>query len=174
MKSAAKTLIFLQENGIDSYDELKKKSSSASGEFAILSKKIKDADSRLKEITELQKYIGQYSKTRDTYAKYKANGWSREFYDEFTADILLHRAAKKFFDKQGYKDKLPSINQLKQEYAATLVEKKKLYLGYHDLRENSRELAVAKANAERILGISSDKETQTLSREKQNRNSHER
>jgi hypothetical protein len=167
LKAAAKTLIFLQENGIDSYDDLMKKSSSASGEFAALSKRIKDIDSRLKEITELQKYIGQYSKTRDTYAKYKTSGWSRDFYDEFTADIILHRAAKKYFNDKGFTGKLPSINSLKQEFATLTAEKKKLYSGYHDLRENSRALVVAKGNAQRILGISPEVQTHDASRETQ-------
>lgn len=51
LKEAAKTLLFLKENGIDSYDDLVKKSSAASSEFSALSSKIKDADKRLAEIT---------------------------------------------------------------------------------------------------------------------------
>jgi predicted transcriptional regulator len=35
--------------------------------------------------------------------------------------------------------KFPSINQLKQEYAALAVEKKTLYGGYHKLKDLSRE-----------------------------------
>jgi len=44
LKEAAKTLVFLKENGIDSYDDLVKKSSAASGDFSELTKKIKDAE----------------------------------------------------------------------------------------------------------------------------------
>jgi hypothetical protein len=157
LKQAAKTLIFLQEQGIDSYEDLKKKASSASGEFVALSKKIRDTESRMSEITELQKYIGQYGKTRDIYAAYKKSGWSSKFYDEHTADIILHRAAKKYFDGLGVK-KLPSINQLKQEWAALAAEKKKLYSGYHELKETSRSLTLAKGNADRILGIAPERE----------------
>jgi hypothetical protein len=69
IKEAAKTLLFLKENGIDSYEDLKKKASSASGDFAALTKKIKDADGRMAEISELQKHIGTYGKTRDVYAE---------------------------------------------------------------------------------------------------------
>ena len=152
LKQAAKTLLFLQENGIDSYDDLVKKSSSASGNFAELSKKIRAADTRLKEISELQKYIGQYGKTRDIYAKYKASGWNRDYYDEYVADITLHRAAKKYFDTLGIK-KLPSIKALRQEYAALNAEKKKLYSGYRALKETAHSLTVAKGNADQILGI---------------------
>jgi len=173
LKQAAKTLIYLQENGIDSYEDLKKKSSSASGEFTAVTTKIKDIETRQKEISELQKYIGQYSKTRDVYAAYKESGWSREFYDQNAADIILNRAAKKHFDSLGTK-KLPSIKALKEEYAKLSTEKKKLYSGYHDLKKNSRSLSIAKGNADRILGITPDVKNREISRTQNREESHEK
>jgi hypothetical protein len=86
---------------------------------------------------------------------YKKSGWSRKFYDEHTADIILHRAAKSYFDKQGLK-KLPSINQLKQEWATLNTDKKKLYSGYREAKETSKSLTVALGNANHILGITPD------------------
>ena len=176
LKEAAKTLLFLQENGIDSYEDLVKKSSSASGDFAALSNKIKEADTRIAEITELQKYIGQYSKTRDTYAKYKASGWDKDFYESQRADITLHRAAKKYFDGLGLK-KLPTIAALKQEYATLQSEKKKLYNGYRAAKDNMRELVVAKDNATKILGLSvqsQEAQKTNIERKQQRSNSHDR
>ena len=171
LKQAAKTLVFLQENGIDSYEDLKKKSSSSSGEVAGRMAKIKEIETRQKEITELQKYIGQYGKTRDIYAAYKASGWSRSFYDANAADIILHRAAKKYFDTLG-KKKLPSINALKQEYATLAADKKRLYSGYQELKASSRALTIAKGNADRILGITPDAQTRNTKREQPRDQSH--
>jgi hypothetical protein len=164
VKQMAKTLLFLKENGIDSYEDLKKKSSSASGDFAVLTKRIKEIETRQKEIAELQKYIGQYGKTRDVYEAYRKSGGSSKFYEEHTAEIILHRAAKKYFDGLGQK-KLPSINQLKQEYAALADERRKLYSGYHELKEKSRGLATAVANADRILGVTPQAQTRETSRD---------
>jgi hypothetical protein len=164
LQQAAKTLIFLQENGIDSYEDLKKKSSSASGEFTVLNSKIKAVETRQKEIAELQKYIGQYGKTKDVYAKYKASGWSAKFFEEHRAEITLHKAAKKYFDGLDMK-KLPSINQLKQEYSELAAERKKLYAGFREAKENSRALAIAKGNADRLLGITPQAQTHDISRE---------
>jgi len=105
------------------------------------------------EITELQKHIGTYGKTRDIYAKYKASGWDQDFFDMYATDIILHKAVKKHFDELGYGKgkKLPSINSLKQEYAVLLTEKKKLYSGWQELKENRKSLLTAKSNADRIL-----------------------
>ena len=107
------------------------------------------------EISELQKYIGQYGKTREAYVQYRKSGWDVNFYESTRADITLHKAAKNYFDKLGYgKDKtLPSIQSLKQEYATLLAEKKKSYIGYHELKEQRSSLLVAKSNADNILRI---------------------
>jgi hypothetical protein len=174
LKQAAKTLIFLQEQSIDTYEDLQRKAAAASNEFNALAGRIKDADKKLKDISELQKQIGNYGKTRAVYDAYKKTGWDRAFYDANAADIILHRAAKKFFDEQGFKTKLPSINSLKQEYAATLAEKKKLYGDYHRLKETSRDLNVALGNAKQILSITEDAPKHNDSHATQKRNTHER
>jgi hypothetical protein len=173
LKQAAKTLLFLQENGIDSYEDLKKKASSASGDFGTLNTRIVEIEKQQKDIAELQRQIGTYGKTRGIFTKYRESGWSRTYYDAHAADITMYRAAKKFFDKQGYKGKLPSINSLKQEWATLGSEKKSLYGEYHKRKDNARELQIALANAQQILGVDRNAETRETSREKSDRNSHE-
>ncbi|MCL1792803.1 MAG: hypothetical protein FWG34_02935 [Oscillospiraceae bacterium] len=79
----------LKNNGIDRYDELVKKSAAVSAEFNERLNKIKAIDTRLGEITELQKYIGQYGKTRETYVLYKKSGLDENFYESNRADITL-------------------------------------------------------------------------------------
>jgi hypothetical protein len=119
-------------------------------------------------ITELQKYIGTYAKTKNVYAeyqrvkKYQPTAWEKfrnsehpavAFYEANRADITLHEAAKKHFDSLGLK-KLPSINSLKAEWGELAQEKRKLYAGYKELRDRDRALTTAKHNCDRILNIS--------------------
>ena len=150
IQTAARTLMFLKEHGIDSYGELCEKSSVASSEFSSRTKRIKEIESRQKKINALQKHIGEYSKTREVYAKYKASGWSQDFFNVHATEILLHRAAKKHFDGLGIK-KLPSINTLRQEWSGLEAERRELYKGYHALKEKNAMLGTAKANADVIL-----------------------
>jgi hypothetical protein len=96
LRESAKTLIFLQENGIDSYDDLKNRASHVSGENYRLIEKLRAVEAEQKSITELQKQIGTYGKTRAIYEAYRKSGWKRSFYDAHTTDIILHRSAKKF------------------------------------------------------------------------------
>ena len=173
LKEAAKTLLFLRDNGINSYEDLVKKSAAASGDFTRLTARIKEIETRQKEIAELQKEIGIYGKTRDVYAKYKASGWSRDFYDVHSTDIILHRAAKKHFDGLGMK-KLPSINLLKQEWGTLAAERRTLYGEYQKRKDESRKLAIARENAARLLGIAPETQNRDVSHAQHRSKSHEK
>ena len=150
LKQKAKTLIFLKENGIGTYEELVKKESTVSAEYAKLSNEVNRIDTRLAEIKVLQKYIGQYSKTRDDWAAYKRSGWDSAFFEANRAELTLHKAAKNYFDEQGFKGKLPSISTLKQEYATLLTEKKSLG-SVKAAREKMIDWATAKNTTDSIL-----------------------
>ena len=177
IKEMSKTLMFLKENGIDSYDELVKKSAAVSSEYNGRLNRIKEIDKRLGEITELQKYIGQYGKTRDVYREYQNAKNKEDFFEEHRADITLHRAAKNYFDSLGYGKNgklLPKIAELKQEYATLAAEKKKLYSGYRELKENYTALLTAKSNATRILGIDPNAQNLDGERSRNHNSSHDR
>jgi hypothetical protein len=153
LKEAAKTLLFLQESGIGTYEDLEKKSAAASAEFSAVSKRISEIDGQQKEISELQKQIGVYGKTKAVYEAYRKSGWKRSYYYEHTADVVAHRGAKKFFDSLNLGGKAPPMATLKQEWATLNSEKKLLYGDYRRLKDASRELGVALGNASRLLGI---------------------
>lgn len=92
-----------------------------------------------------------YAKTREVYVAYRKAGYSKKFLAEHEAEILLHKAAKKAFDEMGIK-KMPTIKSLQAEYAGLLTEKKKLYPVYSGIRQEMRDLQMAKANVARLLG----------------------
>ena len=86
---------------------------------------------------------------------YRKAGYSKKYLAEHEADIILHKAAKKYLDDAGLKH-FPSVKQLDTEYAELLSKKKEIYAAYRKAREESRELLTAKANVDRILGIEKD------------------
>ena len=176
LKQMARMLIYLKENGIDSYDELVQKASAASGGYQKKLTRIKEIEPRQKEITELQKQIGTYRKTRETYKAYLRSGRDRSFYDANAADIILHEAAKRHFDKAGYgkNNPLPKVDALKQEWATLESEKKSLYRGYHELKDQRSNLLKAKTMCEEILGIGKDEAERTAERVRNRSNAHDR
>jgi hypothetical protein len=159
LKQLSKTLIFLKEKGIETYEGLVSKSSEMSAEVNELNKKIRGIDSRLKEISELQKHIGTYGKTKEKFQAWrniKNKKKAEEFYEvaENRADIVLHLAAKKFFNEHKnlrVDGKIPSIESLRQEWAKLKTEKSLLYKDYNQIKSEAKELAVARQNAEAVL-----------------------
>lgn len=154
LKEMAKTLLYLQEKGLTDFEELEKSCKEASGKFNALTERSRAISAKKKEISELQRNIGTYSKTREVYAQYRKLSGKKQakFYDEHTGDIISCQAAKRYFDSLGLK-KLPSIKSLKQEYAALDAEGRKIYPQLKQARAEMMELLTAKNNTERILSM---------------------
>ena len=155
LKEMAKTLVYLQENGLDDYDALTEAADASSKKYHEISDKTKANNERMKEISELEKQIGAYGKARDIYAQYRKLPQKKRdaFYNEHSSDIILCEAAKRYFDSLGLQ-KLPGIKALKQEYAVLCAENEKLYPEQKRERAKMMELLTAKNNTDRILGAS--------------------
>jgi hypothetical protein len=151
IKSAAHTLIFLKENGIDSYDELCEKASTASSDYYQISSRLKEIETRQKEINELQRYIGHYGKTRAAWERYKKSDYDAAFFEAERAELTLHKTAKDYFNAQGFKGKLPSINSLKAEWTTLESERRQLSPKYKPAQEKYLALCTAKTNADIML-----------------------
>ena len=149
LKQMAHTLNYLTENNLLSYDSLSEKAAEATSKFHTLSAQIKSAEKRMAEIAALRKHIINYSKTRDVYVAYRKAGYSKKFYEEHTADLLLHKAAKQAFDELDVK-KLPTVKSLNVEYDELLSAKKKAFTEYTNARTEMREVLTVKANVESI------------------------
>ncbi len=113
--------------------------------------KIKAIEGRMDEIAVLQKHIGNYGKTRDVYAAYRQDGYSKRFLAEHEREIALHKEAKKAFDSLDL-ERIPSIKGLRQEYFALLAQKKTLYEEYNAVRKDMKDFLTAKSNVDRLLG----------------------
>ena len=157
LKEMAKTLSFLQERGLLKYADLESACNAAVQKYNGLSDRTKANNVRMEEISALQKHIGAYGKTREIYAQYRRLPPKKQeqFYAEHASAIISCEAAKRFFDGLGLK-KLPSIQSLKQEYAALLAENKRLYPDQKKAKAEMMELLTARHNTSRILGLTED------------------
>jgi len=164
LKQAAKTLLFLQDNGLDDIEKLAEAAQKAKDGFNAIQTQIQTADARLREIALLQKHIGAYVKTKDVYAEYKRHKFSKKFYAENEKAINDCKAAKAFFDEQKLA-KLPTINSLKQEYAALVADKKKLYATQSPARNFMQEILMAQQNVRMLLDYRDSEQGRASDRE---------
>jgi len=161
LKEMTKTLNFLQEHGLMAYADLESACDAAAKKYHDLADRTKANSARMAEISELQKHIGAYSKTREIYAQYRRLPPKKQeaFYAEHASAIISCEAAKRYFDSLGLK-KLPSVQSLKQEYAALMAENKKLYPDQKKAKAKMMELLTARHNTSRILGLSEEEKRQ--------------
>ena len=115
-----------------------------------MSAQIKIYEKRMAEIAMLKKHIINYSKTRDVYVAYRKAGYSKKFYEEHTAELLLNKAAKQAFDELSVK-KIPTVKSLNAGYAELLSAKKKAFTEYINARTEMREVLTVKANVEQMV-----------------------
>ncbi|MDR1665225.1 MAG: hypothetical protein LBR83_09960, partial [Clostridiales bacterium] len=72
------------------------------------------------------------------------------------ADITLHKAAKKYFNEHNSvrkSGKLPSINQLREQWAELEKQRRSLYTKYKTANQKFKDLCAAKSNAYRLLDL---------------------
>ena len=118
------------------------------------------------EIAVLKTHIINYSKTKDVYVAYRKSGYSKQFFEAHREEILLHKAAKEAFGQLD--GGVPKIKDLNQEYAELLQKKKDAYAEYRMIKEENKELQMAKHNLERFLN---QQEEEQKEKEKQHNKS---
>ena len=162
-KQQAKVLLFLQDNGISSEEELIERTENAAALFHSLSTAIKEKEARLHEISEMKMQIYNYSKTRKTYEAYRKAGYSKQFLQDHREEIETHRAAKAAFSKYPGK-KLPTVKELSAEYGRILTEIKADRTAYREAKKEMEAYVKAKENVRMILRPKRFEETRSLLR----------
>ena len=158
-KEMAKTVLFLQEHNIDSYQSLCDITDQAAEDYQRLRTEIKRKEEIFDSISALRKQIITYVKTKDVYAEYRKHGYSKNYLEDHRTEIELHKAAKKYFDEIGL-EKLPRVKNLNEEFRKTLDEKRALYREYKSVKDKMRNFEIARKNVETILEIEKSKPKQ--------------
>ena len=158
-KEMSKTILFLQENKIDSYQSLCDITDQAEKKYHTLRTEIKKREETLDMISELRNQIISYVKTKDVYTEYRKHGYSKSFYENDRSEIELHKAAKNYFDQLGL-EKLPKVKTLNEEFQKTLEEKRALYREYKSVKDKMKNFEIARKNVETILEIDRKKPKQ--------------
>ena len=149
-------LLFLQENDIHTYEDLKKKAEEAVKDFNRIQGAVKEKEQRLAEISELKSAVIDYLRTREIFSGYKASRYSEKYLEEHREEITLYRAAQAVFHKYRI-DKFPKVRELSQEFTQVLSEKRELYSGYSTAKKQMQEFLKAQKNVETILEIKEEK-----------------
>ena len=168
LKQMSKTLLFLRDNKIDSFDRLNARVAEKQEKRDRLLFSIQAAEKRLAELAALKMQIINYSKTRTIYEAYRKAGYSKSFLEEHRTEITIHKAVKAAFDELGIK-KLPKVKELSLEYEQVLEEKKTAYAEYRQVKKEMQEYWIAQRNITSLYAAEreADEERQRQEEKKQ-------
>lgn len=156
-KQVADTIVFLQRNEVTSYELLCSRAESSAKKFHEISDKIKACEDRLDDITEMKKAIINFAKTKKIYDVYHRSGYSKKFFEEHRAEILLYKSAKEVFKKYRGQ-KLPKVKELSDEFGKVLAEKRKLYEDYKTAKKEMMDYQIAKSNVDKVRGYQPERD----------------
>ena len=150
MKQGSKAVAYLQEHGLTSYADLEALNDELTHKSNTLRKEVRLLDDAIQENAITQKQIQKYAQTRKVYDGYIRAGYSKKYLEEHEKDILIHKAAKKYFDDKGM-DIIPKTKDLKAEHIALVKKRTAINSQYRKAMAEKEELSIVKANIDAIL-----------------------
>lgn len=157
LKQAAKTMNFLTEHGISSYEELEEKAAATTSASDKMLAFVKSTETRIADLSLLMKHAAAYRKLKPIYDSYRKSSDKEKFLRGYESDIILFEASAKAL-KEIRIEKLPSAEKMKAEYEALASEKEKLYSAYKIARQEAKEYSVIKQNVDSLLSSPIEKE----------------
>ncbi len=152
LKTMAKTLLYLQENGLTDLDELDAALAETHKKTNAALAELKAIEAKLTKKKELQKYVLDARAGKDLYAEYQKLPKKKQekFYEENRPTLMLYEAAMRYFKENGIKT-IPALRRVQDEIAELTSQKNAGYNEYRESRKREKELSTVKANIEKML-----------------------
>ena len=159
LKQAAKTLNFITEHGIDTYEALENKLAALTDQRDSNLVSIKAVEGRIAELTLIAKYSDTYRKCRSTYDCYKRSGDKEKFLRGHESEIILFEAAVRELKRLGAVP-LPSVDRVQAELAELTARKNTLYADYSEAKRQIREYDTIRQNLDILVPAHREQEQQ--------------
>lgn len=152
LKEGAKTLNYLAEHGIDSYEALDSKLAELNAAVDDSLASIKTVEGRIAELNLIAKYAATYRKCRPVYNRYRKSGDKEKFLRGHESEIILFEAAARELKRLGAVP-LPSAEKLECELSELTVRKGTLYAQYTAAKRQAKEYDTIKRNLDILLPL---------------------
>ena len=159
LKQAAKTMNFLTEHGIGSYEELESKVATVSARRDTAHTEIKRIENRAAELSLVMKHAATYRQLKPLYDRYRKSGDKEKFLRGHESEIILFEAAARELKRLGAVP-LPTTENMKAELANLTAEKERLLAEYKTARSEVQEYEIVKQNVDALLAVPKEQEQQ--------------
>ena len=157
LKQAAKTVNFITEHGIGSYEELESKLAALTDTRDRSLASIKETESRIADLSLIAKYATTYRKYKPIYDKYKRSPDKEKFLRGHESKIILFEAAARELKRLDAVP-IPSADRVSAELAELTTRKDTLYAEYNASKQQLRELETIRQNLDSLLPVQREQE----------------
>ena len=150
LKEGAKTLNYLVEHGIDSYEALDGRLAELNAAVDDSLAFIKTVEGRIAELNLIAKYAATYRKCRPVYNRYRKSEDKEKFLRGHESEIILFEAAARELKRLGAVP-LPAAEKLEAELKELTARKGALYAQYTAAKRQAKEYNTIKRNLDILL-----------------------
>ena len=147
LKQAAKTLNFLTENNITTYEDLEAAANKIHSNFDSTAQKIKTVEKAIGENAILIKQLEIYRQYRPIHLKLQKVKNKEGFTRKFQRELILYEAAERNLKGKNP----PPLETLIKDNRDLSKRKAKLYEEYKKLKSKSAEIEVIRSNVDTLL-----------------------
>lgn len=152
LKQAAKTMNFLTEHGINSYEELESKLAAVTEKRDTAHASIKETETRIAELSLVMKHAATYRQLRPVYDRYRQSRDKEKFLRGHESEIILFEAAARELKRLGAVP-LPTTESTKTEFEKLSSEKERLLVEYKAARTEAQRCETVKQNVDALLPV---------------------
>ena len=151
LQQMANTIVYIQQHGYDSYDELKKARDELSAKMSDARNTAKSTDADLKRLNEQIHYLGQYLSTKNTYKEILQANNKKIYRSEHQDEIAKYEEAAQFLKRSSPDGTIPTMKDLRAEKEKLLSIRTARYESYTYFKDYYHELQTACQNVDMIL-----------------------
>ena len=150
----AKTLLYLQENGLTDLDALDAALAESHDKTKTDRANLKKIEAELNAKKELQRHVLNARDGKDLHAEYLKLPKKKQekFYEENRPALMLYDAAMRYFKENGVK-MIPTAKRIQDEIEDLTSAKNAGYTEYRESQKREKELQTVKANIEKMLRL---------------------
>lgn len=154
LKTMAKTLLYLQENGLTDLDALNAALAESHDKTNAARVNLKAIETELSAKKELQRHVLNARDGKDLHAEYLKLPKKKQekFYEENRSTLMLYDAAMRYLKGNGIKT-VPAAKRIQDEIEDLTSAKNAGYTEYRESQKHEKELQAVKANIEKMLRL---------------------
>lgn len=150
LKEMARTVAFIQEHGIDSFDELRQKQSSMANSLSDADAVFRKTESTIRLTNEMLHYAGQYYATWAVHSDFMKSWNKGRFRSQHQDELNRYDEAIRYF-KENNAGKIPAMNELREKKKTLAIDQDRQKKEAAKIRKELKNLQTAISNVEVIL-----------------------